>query len=199
MTKIHDNIHMSFFFLHGLVYRAAAAAAAAVYSVPSICSASISADEGLLAPLSDVLEPPAAAPSLLSASISFFRRTSISSSFFFNACAVCFRSSCRTLMYSIALSTVAAFEFALFPSAVFGLSFSSSSSAPFSAAAGVAPLLLARALPGNSVCISFNASLILFLRPCSAILCEVRLEVRPEERDSGYETPGKEVPSRRCV
>lgn len=38
---------------------------------------------------------------------------------------------------------------------------------------------------GRSDAISWRAVLIRFLRPCSAILCEVRLDVRLVERASG--------------
>ena len=49
---------------------------------------------------------------------------------------------------------------------------------------------------GNKAAISCNAVLMRFRRPCSASLCEVRLEVRFVERFSGYDTPGRWVPSR---
>lgn len=49
---------------------------------------------------------------------------------------------------------------------------------------------------GSSAAISCNAVLMRLRRPCSASLCEVRLDVRLVERVSGYDTPGRWVPSR---
>lgn len=61
-----------------------------------------------------------------------------------------------------------------------------------------APLLESRPLlvEGKSAAISKRALLMRLRRPCSAILCEVRFDVRFVERASGYETPGRWLPSR---
>ena len=118
-------------------------------------------------------------------------------------------------MYSIADSTVAAFEFAAFASAAaeaaleVAVAVESGIRGESLIAAGAllsdavdeedeawqltigVPIVETepeRALTwgeGRRACISFRASLMRFRRPCSAILCEVRLEERPLERESG--------------
>lgn len=73
-------------------------------------------------------------------------------------------------MYSIADSTLAAFE--LFDCAAVMLS-------------GLLHSLAPSCGEGSRACISCSAVLMRFRRPCSAILCEVRFEVRFVESDVG--------------
>lgn len=102
-------------------------------------------------------------------------------------------------MYSLADSTVAALLLLLLAVAS---SFDSLLS-PLVWASGL-PSLLLLSLPsfgvadlGRSDCISLSASLIRLRRPCSATLCDVRFDVKPVDKCSGYDTPGSWLPSRR--
>jgi hypothetical protein len=134
-------------------------------------------------------------PSCLSASASFVL-TSLN-------------SPCRALMYSIACSTVLALLLdALTPPPVLPvLSFltlplpSGPAADPsflpsFGLALSLARMDGLRISCGNRAAISCRAVLIRFRRPCSAILWLVRLLVKFSDKASGYETPGRCVPSR---
>lgn len=116
---------------------------------------------------------PCASSFLLMSSCSFFSMSSAAFSFW------SFR------IYSLADSTVEALLLLLFANE------SSLDSLVSSAAASGLPSLLLLSLPfpgagfGSSDCISFSASFIRFLRPCSATLWEVRFDVKPVDRDSG--------------
>ena len=96
-------------------------------------------------------------------------------------------------MYSIAISTVVALLLLWLCDDVAGVAFPPGLP---SLPTDVVVLALDAGGGGRSADISCRAWLMRFRRPCSAILCDVRLLVRFSDSVSGYETPGRCVPSR---
>jgi hypothetical protein len=96
-------------------------------------------------------------------------------------------SACRALMNAMASSTV----LALLLLDIAALSPESPSVLP---ALSLLPLVIGAG--GSRLSISFNATLILLRRPCSASLWLVRFELKFSASASGYDTPGRCVPSR---
>jgi len=152
------------------------------FQVPSSISAPESTSLFVAVPLSasvavfPFFEAASSFSSFLSASISMsFSLISLSFSLTSRSCSSIF--FCNVLIYSIALSTVAAFEllccWAVLPPALPPLP------------SGLLASLAGICGDGSSDCISCNAVLMRFRRPCSAILCDVRFEVRLVESDVG--------------
>lgn len=108
----------------------------------------------------------------------------ISSCSFFSIRSAAF-SRCSFRMYSFADSTVEALLLLLLANESSLESLQSATTSSGLPSPSMCSLPFPCAGLGRSDCISFNASLIRFLRPCSATLWDVRFDVSPVDRDSG--------------